>query len=68
MLYTLTLQEKAMYKHESLVKLDEEEDEDKEQNSPVSVLDPPFEDDYDGNEDEDNYDIDCSYAFVQSKY
>ncbi|XP_057534324.1 uncharacterized protein LOC130812758 [Amaranthus tricolor] len=58
-------EEKAMYKHESLVKLDEEEDEDKEQNSPVSVLDPPFEDDYDGNEDEDNYDIDCSYAFVQ---
>uniref|UniRef100_A0A803NAS1 DUF4378 domain-containing protein n=2 Tax=Chenopodium quinoa TaxID=63459 RepID=A0A803NAS1_CHEQI len=52
------------YKHENLMKFQQEEDEeDKEQNSPVSVLDPPFEDDYDGHED-DSYEIECSYAFV----
>ncbi|GFZ02475.1 hypothetical protein Acr_15g0010830 [Actinidia rufa] len=51
----------------------EEEEEEKEQFSPVSVLDPPFEDDGDGNndgdgedEDGDGYDdIECSYAIVQ---
>jgi len=37
----------------------EEEEEDKEQCSPVSVLDPPFDDD-------DAFDLDCSYANVQS--
>lgn len=59
------LEDNVKYEHESLAKFQEEEDEeDKEQNSPVSVLDPPFEDDYDGHE-EDNYDdIECSYAFV----
>ncbi|KAL9227913.1 hypothetical protein vseg_003548 [Gypsophila vaccaria] len=44
--------------------LEEEDDEDKEQNSPVSVFDPPFEDDYDIHDD-DCYDQQCSYAFVQ---
>uniref|UniRef100_A0A803MQK0 DUF4378 domain-containing protein n=1 Tax=Chenopodium quinoa TaxID=63459 RepID=A0A803MQK0_CHEQI len=53
------------YKHENLTKFQQKEDEeDKEQNSPVSVLDPPFEDDYDGHED-DSYEIECSYAFVR---
>jgi hypothetical protein len=47
----------------------EEEEEDKEQCSPVSVLDPPFEDDDDGNDDhneDDGFDLECSYAIVQS--
>lgn len=47
-----------------------EEEEDKEQCSPVSVLDPPFDDDDDddGHENdhgEDGFDLDCSYANVQ---
>ncbi|KAJ0027526.1 hypothetical protein Pint_35902 [Pistacia integerrima] len=48
-----------------------EEEEEKEQCSPVSVLDPPFEDDDEGNEDEDededddHFDLECSYALVQ---
>ncbi|KAJ6331377.1 hypothetical protein OIU76_009868 [Salix suchowensis] len=58
---------------ESLEKLkeqndEEEKEEDKEQCSPVSVLDPPFEDDDDGNDDhneDDGFDMECSYAFVQ---
>lgn len=41
-----------------------EEEEEKEQFSPVSVLDPPFEDDDDCNE-EGSYDLECSYAIVQ---
>lgn len=46
------------YEDESIMKFVQEEDEeDKEQNSPVSVLDPPFEDDYE----------DDSYAFIHSK-
>ncbi|XP_065856917.1 uncharacterized protein [Euphorbia lathyris] len=47
---------------------EEEEEEDKEQNSPVSVLDPPFEDDDDGHDhhsQDDGFDLDYSYAFVQ---
>ncbi|KAA8518612.1 hypothetical protein F0562_016086 [Nyssa sinensis] len=44
-------------------------EEEKEQCSPVSVLDPPFDDDDDGHEDgdneEDGYDVECSYAIVQ---
>ncbi|OAY42861.1 uncharacterized protein LOC110619943 [Manihot esculenta] len=47
---------------------EEEEEEDKEQCSPVCVLDPPFEDDDDGHEDEsedDGFDIECSYAIVR---
>ncbi|XP_049342729.1 uncharacterized protein LOC125807021 [Solanum verrucosum] len=50
-----------------------EEEEDKEQCSPVSVLDPPFEEEdghADGDEDEDededeDSDLDCNYALVQ---
>ncbi|XP_020225390.1 uncharacterized protein LOC109807282 [Cajanus cajan] len=49
-----------------------EEEEDKEQCSPVSVLDPPFDDDDDDDDDghendhgEDGFDLDCSYANVQ---
>ncbi|RZB72663.1 uncharacterized protein LOC114380789 [Glycine soja] len=45
-----------------------EEEEDKEQCSPVSVLDPPFDDDDDGHDDDhegDGFDLDCSYANVQ---
>ncbi|CAL5387549.1 unnamed protein product [Camellia sinensis] len=49
-----------------------EEEEEREQCSPVSVLDPPFEDDEDDgheyeDEDEDSYDVECSYAIVQSR-
>ena len=51
----------------------EEEEEDKEQCSPVSVLDPPFEDDDEGHgngdeeeEEEGGFDMECSYAIVQS--
>ncbi|KAK6942643.1 protein of unknown function DUF4378 [Dillenia turbinata] len=52
-----------------------EEEEEKEQCSPVSVLDPPFKDDdhADGHENEDDdldneedvFDLECSYAIVQ---
>ncbi|KAL4031755.1 hypothetical protein IC575_010045 [Cucumis melo] len=55
---------------ESLQKLPaEDEEEEKEQSSPVSVLDPPFEDDDEGNfedgEDEDDYNLERSFAIVQ---
>ncbi|KAK9723839.1 hypothetical protein RND81_05G029000 [Saponaria officinalis] len=55
------------YEQDSSVKcqLEEDDEEDKEQNSPVSVFDPPFEDDYDINEEDGSYDEQCSYAFVQ---
>ncbi|KAJ9695180.1 hypothetical protein PVL29_010593 [Vitis rotundifolia] len=60
------------YEGESLI---EEEEEEKEQFSPVSILDPPFEDDDDGHEgddddgdDEGSFDLECSYAIVQSTY
>ncbi|KAL2502626.1 hypothetical protein Fot_36474 [Forsythia ovata] len=50
-------------------KVQEEVSEEKEQCSPVSVLDPPFEDEEDehesGDVDEDDYDLECSYANVQ---
>ncbi|CAN1134908.1 hypothetical protein LINPERPRIM_LOCUS15830, partial [Linum perenne] len=49
----------------------EEEEEEKEQCSPVSVLDPPFEDDDDVEREEDDdggFDMECSFAFVQSTY
>lgn len=62
---------------ESLNKFQVEEDEeDKEQCSPVSVLDAPFDDSYDeghgdrerdGDGDAEDYDMECSYATVQSK-
>ncbi|KAK7392572.1 hypothetical protein VNO78_21015 [Psophocarpus tetragonolobus] len=44
-----------------------EDEEDKEQCSPVSVLDPPFDDDDDENDydGEHGFDMDCSYANVQ---
>lgn len=49
--------------------VEEEEEEEKEQCSPVSVLDPPFEYDDDGHENDDEdgrFDLECSYANVQS--
>ncbi|KAM1609806.1 hypothetical protein ACFXTN_020288 [Malus domestica] len=49
----------------------EVEEEEKEQCSPVSVLDPPFQDDDEGrdgdgedDDDEDGCDLECSYANV----
>jgi hypothetical protein len=51
-----------------------EDEEEKEQRSPVSVLDPPFQD-YDDDDDDDchenddeegDFDLECSYANVQS--
>ncbi|XVF76259.1 hypothetical protein PTKIN_Ptkin13bG0251700 [Pterospermum kingtungense] len=72
-------QDKENYERESLKKLQvEEEEEEKEQCSPVSVLDPPFEDDDDRHVDDDDdndnddddehdgFDLECSYAIVQS--
>nr|GME10664.1 zinc-regulated protein 8-like [Ipomoea batatas]GME16444.1 zinc-regulated protein 8-like [Ipomoea batatas]GME16481.1 zinc-regulated protein 8-like [Ipomoea batatas] len=49
---------------------EQEEEDEKEQCSPVSVLDPPFEDDNYGVEEEDDEghddsDLECSYAIVQ---
>ncbi|OMO82102.1 hypothetical protein CCACVL1_12076 [Corchorus capsularis] len=63
-------QDKENYEVESLKKLQvEEEEEEKEQCSPVSVLDPPFEDDdeqhVDDDDENDGYDLECSYAIVQ---
>ena len=53
----------------------EAEEEEKEQCSPVSVLDPSFEDDEDGHVDDDDdddendgFDLECSYAIVQSTF
>ncbi|XVE76015.1 hypothetical protein DITRI_Ditri12bG0138800 [Diplodiscus trichospermus] len=63
---------KENYEVQSFKKLQvEEEEEEKEQCSPVSVLDPPFEDDDDRHveDDDDNendgFDLECSYAIVQ---
>lgn len=59
---------------ECTVKCEAQDEEDKEQNSPVSVLEPPFDDDEDGPEGEEGndtfegtngYDLESSYAFVQ---
>ncbi|XWS59527.1 hypothetical protein CRYUN_Cryun08bG0129600 [Craigia yunnanensis] len=63
-------EDKENYEEESLKKLQVEgEEEEKEQCSPVSVLDPPFEDDDNGhvNDDDENdgFDLECSYAIVQ---
>lgn len=54
----------------------EQEEDEKEQCSPVSVLDPPFDDDghereyeYEDEDEDEEYDdcgIDCNYALVQS--
>ncbi|PIN13847.1 hypothetical protein CDL12_13519 [Handroanthus impetiginosus] len=62
-------QEKENYKSRKPENAQEgEEEEEKEQCSPVSVLDPPFEDD-DGHEsrgtEEDDYDLECTYENVQ---
>ncbi|KAL9153446.1 hypothetical protein ABFS82_10G049400 [Erythranthe guttata] len=48
----------------------EEEEEEKKQCSPVSILEPPFEDDLRETEDaeeleEDDYDLDCGYENVE---
>ncbi|KHN18739.1 uncharacterized protein LOC114407173 [Glycine soja] len=69
-------EEKESNEGESVKKFEsgEEEEEDKEQCSPVSVLDPPFEDDDEGHgngdeeeeeEEEGGFDMECSYAIVQ---
>lgn len=63
-------QEKENYKTKSLKdEKGEDDDEEKEHCSPVSILDPPFEDD-DGHEsveeaEEDDHDLQGSYANVQ---
>lgn len=48
----------------------EKVEEEKEQCSPVSILDPPFEDDeiehYEEEDGADDYDLECSFAIVQS--
>ena len=72
------VQDETVNSEESLKKFQVEEDEeDKEQCSPVSVLDGPFDDTYDerrdnrdgdGDGDGDiDYNLECSYATVQSK-
>lgn len=55
-------------------KINGQEEDEKDQFSPVSVLDLPFEDDEreddreeEEEEDEDDYDLECSYALMQSK-
>ncbi|KAK8540117.1 hypothetical protein V6N13_048795 [Hibiscus sabdariffa] len=66
-------EDKENYETENFQNLQaEEEEEEKEQCSPVSVLDPPFEDnnrhmdDDDNNADEnDGFDLECSFANVQ---
>ncbi|KAK6139908.1 hypothetical protein DH2020_026353 [Rehmannia glutinosa] len=63
-------QEKENSKSRSLDNVQgEEEEEDKEQCSPVSILDPPFEDDgresFHGDADDDDYDHECSYENVR---
>nr|KYP71082.1 hypothetical protein KK1_010325 [Cajanus cajan] len=64
-------QDKESNEGERVSKLEsgEEEEEDKEQCSPVCVLDPPFEDDDEGHgngeEEEGGFDLECSYAIVQ---
>ncbi|XAR69712.1 hypothetical protein NMG60_11001413 [Bertholletia excelsa] len=62
-------QEKESCEVENVQNIHLEEDEEKEQCSPVSVLDPRFEDDEDGNDEEgdeeEEYNIECSYAIVQ---
>ncbi|KAE8690062.1 hypothetical protein F3Y22_tig00110929pilonHSYRG00064 [Hibiscus syriacus] len=65
-------QDEANYEVESLKKLqvEEDDDEEKEQCSPVSVLDPSFEDEDDNKhvndcDENDGFDLECSYAVVQ---
>ncbi|KAL7096676.1 hypothetical protein ACP275_10G094100 [Erythranthe tilingii] len=60
-------QENENYEARNLDKEDEEEE--KKQCSPVSILEPPFEDDLreteDAEEEEDDYDLDCGYENVE---
>ncbi|XP_039026335.1 uncharacterized protein LOC120159887 [Hibiscus syriacus] len=64
-------QDEANHEVERLKKLQvEEDDEEKEQCSPVSVLDPRFENDDDDRhvndcDENDGFDLECSYAVVQ---
>lgn len=62
---------KESYEVEMLKKLEmeeeEEEEEDKEQSSPVSVLDPPFQDDDEDIHMDDN-NIPSSFRSVQSTF
>ena len=60
------------YENSAKLKLEEEEEDEKEQCSPVSVLDPPFQDGDEEDEDlgeedeEEDYVLECSFAIVQS--
>lgn len=62
-------QEKENDGTKNMKKVEEEGVEEKEQCSPVSILDPPFEDEEDrhecGDADEEDYDLECNYANVQ---
>ncbi|XP_039000399.1 uncharacterized protein LOC120126213 [Hibiscus syriacus] len=68
-------EDKENYETESFQKQVEAEEEEKEQCSPVSVLDPPFEDDdkhvdddEDDNVDENSgFNLECSFANIQSR-
>nr|GMC79571.1 zinc-regulated protein 8-like [Ipomoea batatas] len=62
--------DKENYENGGMENGEQEEEDEKEQCSPVSVLDPPFEDDNYGVEEEDDEghddsDLECSYAIVQ---
>ncbi|KAK9073443.1 hypothetical protein SSX86_007767 [Deinandra increscens subsp. villosa] len=63
-------QDKESYE-ECQTKISRQKDEEKEQCSPVSILDPLFDDEdeeeRDGRATQHDYDIECSYASVQSK-
>ncbi|XP_059646740.1 uncharacterized protein LOC132293317 [Cornus florida] len=63
------IEDKEKYEAQMMQKSQEHvEEEEKEQCSPVSVLDPPFEDDnkeHEGGDEEDGYDLECSYAVIQ---
>ncbi|XP_031128123.1 probable serine/threonine-protein kinase kinX [Ipomoea triloba] len=61
-------QDKENYENGEMENGEQEEEDEKEQCSPVSVLDPPFEDDGVEEEDDeghDDSDLECSYAIVQ---
>nr|GLL24742.1 uncharacterized protein LOC102590052 [Ipomoea trifida] len=63
--------DKENYENGEMENGEQEEEDEKEQCSPVSVLDPPFEDDNYGVEEEDDEghddsDLECSYAIVQN--
>lgn len=64
-------QDKESYEVECTEEVNKQNDDEKEQCSPVSVLDPMFDDDEEerdgGATEEDGYDIECCYANVQSK-